>query len=311
MFLIERAKRLAHRAISRVMKPVTRVRYRKLVRYYESLPKMHQESCWCGDVLDPLVVNPSWAFCRQCGTFVNLYPPNPLFCQEIYSLKPYWRGRANLHGTPDIAKRGHLYLSDGRLAYWLSVIGQYGPVKGRVIEVGCAPGILLQCLYEQGYECLGVEVAQDTAEWVGHHTGVKVLTGVFPHVNLPPCDVFLALDVLEHSYDPLGFMKGVHDVLNPGGKAIIQSPIPPSDQNYDIKELCNGDFKRMFNDLHVFIFNTNAIHQLAELSDLIVLNDRLRWRVGHEIVVLGRECTTLPCRTALKEKAMAGMRRLP
>jgi len=130
-------------------------------------------------------------------------------------------------------------------------------------------------------------------------------------VNLPPCDVFLALDVLEHSYDPLGFMKGVHDVLNPGGKAIIQSPIPPSDQNYDIKELFNGGFKRMFNDLHVFIFNTNAIHQLAEVSDLMVLNDRLRWRLGHEIVILGREGTTLPRRTALKEKAMAGMRRLP
>jgi 2-polyprenyl-3-methyl-5-hydroxy-6-metoxy-1,4-benzoquinol methylase len=221
----------------------------------------------------------------------------------MYSLKPYWRGRASLHGKPDIAKRCHLYLSDGRVAYWLSVIGQYGPAKGRVIEVGCAPGILLQCLHEQGYDCLGVEAAQDTAKWVGHHTGLKILTGVFPDVNLPPCDLFLALDVLEHSYDPLGFMKGVHDVLNPGGKAIIQSPIAPSDQDYDIKTLFTSDFKKMFNDLHVFIFNTNAIHQLAEVSDLIV--------VGHEIVVLGPECTTLPSRTGLKEKAMVGMRRLP
>lgn len=118
-----------------------------------------------------------------------------------------------------------------------------------------------------------------------------MLTGIFPNMDLPRCDLFLAFDVLEHSYDPLGFMKGVHDVLNPGGKAIIQLPIIRSEQKYDANTRFESYLERMCNDLHVFILSSNAIHQLAEMADLMVVNDRLKWRVGHEIIILEPKCT--------------------
>jgi 2-polyprenyl-3-methyl-5-hydroxy-6-metoxy-1,4-benzoquinol methylase len=118
-----------------------------------------------------------------------------------------------LKGHPQIENRAALYRSDGRLSQWLQLIEQYGPSKGRVIEVGCAPGVLLQELRDRDYECIGVEISDDVAKWTSQAIQVDVRSGFFPDVDLPPCHLFLAFDVLEHSPCPRDFMRHVSQLI--------------------------------------------------------------------------------------------------
>jgi SAM-dependent methyltransferase len=182
---------------------------------------------------------------------------------------------------PPIETRAELYRSDGRLDYWLHLVERYGPVHGRVIEVGCAPGVLLAELQKRGYECIGIEVDDKVAEWIRHFMHVDVREGLFPGVEVPNCDLFLAFDVLEHSVCPKEFMFEVSRILKPNGIAIIQTAIdryeynPPFGERFD-----------MFDDIeHMFLFTDKAMRELGRRVDLEVLSLEERLWLAGEICI--------------------------
>ncbi len=200
---------------------------------------------------------------------------------RIYALGPYWRTRQRTKSFPVIEDRGSLYLTDGRVAKWLELVIAWSH-PGSAIEIGCAPGVLLTELARRGYRCLGVEASEDTAAWVHGRTGVPVVCGTFPHVDLPTCGLFLAFDVLEHSPWPLEFMQRAGQLLTPGGTAIVQTPVeryglvPPFGDRFDI-----------FDDLeHLFLFTNRAIERLAERAGLEIVDGSQRTGLAGELTVL-------------------------
>lgn len=266
-----------------------RLRYRRLLRSRRRVPRIRRDLCWCGGTLNVFSPCPSYGVCEACGTYVNRQPPDPAWIQALYSLDYYWFAKQRATCVPDIARRARLYISDGRLDAWLSAIKRYGPAGGSVLEVGCAPGILLERLVERGYQCTGMEVSQDVARWVERQTGIRVLVGTFPEVKPGSFDLFLALDVLEHCYDPVAFVEGAREVLNPGGVAVLQAPIVRQQQGYQIDKPFGEAGMRFFNpEEHMFILTSSAVRKLVKGAGLEILDDSLRWQPGHEILVLRR-----------------------
>lgn len=208
-------------------------------------------------------------------------PPVGERLDEIYSLGAYWHRRQRLRGYPAIEKRGELYRKDGRLARWLELVERHGPARGSVLEVGCAPGALLDELRRRGYECVGVEIDPGVAAWLAGSLGLDVRGGFFPGVELPPCDVFLALDVLEHSPCPDDFMREAARLLRRGGVAIVQTAI-----DRDGLDPPFGDRADLFDDLeHMFLFTDRGMELLAEHSGLLVESLEEGLWVGGEITV--------------------------
>jgi 2-polyprenyl-3-methyl-5-hydroxy-6-metoxy-1,4-benzoquinol methylase len=205
--------------------------------------------------------------------------------QQLYSSRLYWHIVQNCHGYPPIEQRADLYKRDGRLDYWLELIQRYGPPQGTVIEVGCAPGILLAELQAKGYKCIGVEPDEETANWIRQNMRVNVRAGLFPGVELPNCELFLAFDVIEHSPNPDQFMQEVARLLNPGGIAIIQTPI----ERYGYDPPFGEAFRSAFKEYeHLFLFANKAIEMLAERSGLeIIAADERLW-LHHEVCVFRR-----------------------
>jgi SAM-dependent methyltransferase len=186
----------------------------------------------------------------------------------VYSLDAYWRHRQVSKGILPIEKRGELYRKDGRLAYWLGLVKRYGPSSGRVIEVGCAPGVLLAELGKSGYECIGVEASDSVAAWLRRTQNLDVRTGIFPGVKLPACGLLLALDVAEHTPSPASFWTEIGCLLRPSGKAIIQTPIECRDYEHPFKT--RSDW---FDDIeHLFLYSDKSVRRLAELGSLEILN---------------------------------------
>ncbi|MEI9475038.1 MAG: class I SAM-dependent methyltransferase [Deltaproteobacteria bacterium] len=248
---------------------VNAVVYRRLSEpQFRDIRRGQRDLCWCGGELLPFKWHPSYGVCADCGCYVDRRPPLQEELKRVYSLDLYWHKRQKWRGYPPLETRAELYRLDGRLDYWLRLIEKYGPVHGKVIEVGCAPGVLLAELQKRGYECIGIEVDAKVAEWIHHVMNVDVRDGLFPGVEAPACNLFLAFDVLEHSSCPKEFMCEVSRLLNPDGIAIIQTAIDRYDYNPPF-----GKRFDMFDDIeHPFLFTDKAMQELARRAGLEVLN---------------------------------------
>lgn len=260
------------------------VRRRLDERQFRSLRRGQQHHCWCGGHLSPFEWHESYGVCRECGCYVNQRPPLPEDLKRLYSFDLYWHTRQRLKHHPAIEQRSTNDRSDGRVDYWLALIKRYGPPRGLVVEVGCAHGVLLVELRAHGYECIGVEPDEQTAEWTRQAAGLDIRPGLFPNVSLPRCDLFLAFDVIEHALDPLSFVAGAREVLRGGGVAIFQTPVPGDDHGRPFGEM----FDKVFDDVeHQYIFTWKSLSQLAGRCGFrsIAVDS---WRVAHEIIVLER-----------------------
>lgn len=234
----------------------------------------------------PFKWHSSYGVCVECGCYVNKHPPLSEELKRIYSFDLYWHIRHQLKGQPTIEYRSISDRSDGRVDYWLGLIKRYGPLTGRVIEVGCGHGVLLIELKARGYECIGVEPDEKTVIWTIKNTGLDVRAGFFPSIELPNCDLFLAFDVIEHSPDPLAFMKGVAKLLNSGCVAIIQTPI----DRYGYKPPFGERFEAAFDDIeHLYIFTDKAMQELAQCSGLQIVNMVERLWLHHEVCIFRKQ----------------------
>ena len=240
------------------------------------------DSCWCGGALLPFAWHAGYGVCSNCGCYVNRYPPLPEELEHIYSFDFYWHSRSRLRGHGTIEDRPSIDKRDGRLEYWLNLIERVAARSGRVVEVGCAHGLLLAELKARGYQCVGLEPDPKTAAWTHQNTGLDVRAGFFPDVQLPECDLFLAFDVLEHSPNPLLFLGAVSNLLSPGGIAIIQTPI----DRYSFQPPFAERFSDAFSDLeHLFLFTDKAMQQLSRRVGLQIVNQTERLWLHHEICV--------------------------
>lgn len=236
-----------------------------------SIRRETRNACWCGGALGPIGkparYRANYRVCQTCGCYVNVRPPKPSELSRLYAFDLYWHGVQTLMGFPTIEQRTEHDLADGRVRYWIDVVGRFAPPAGHAIEVGCAHGVLLAALKEQGYRCTGVEPDSRTAKWTTEHTGVPVKVGFFPGPELDPCDVFLAFDVIEHTPEPLAFLRGARDLLRPGGVVVIQTPI-------ERHNLANpfSDRPDFFDDLqHLYLFSEASFMRLARDARLSVI----------------------------------------
>lgn len=252
-------------------------------KQFRSFRRGQRDHCWCGGTLSQFKWHDSYGICEACQAYVNRKPLLPDQLAQLYAFDLYWHRRQQSKGHPTIEQRSAHDRSDGRVDYWLKLIAQHGPSAGRVIEVGCAHGVLLEELSARGYECIGVEPDDRTAAWVRTSHGIDVRPGLFPSIELPLCDLFLAFDVLEHSPDPLAFVRRIAALLHLGGVAILQTPI----DRYDFRPPFGERFEAAFDDLeHLFLFTDQSIHRLAELSGLQVVSLSERLWLHHEICIL-------------------------
>ena len=290
MSLPRRAFGLGKRQLARVKYRylwVNRQLYRRFFadKYLSSIKRGTRNSCWCGGNLAPFRWLSSYGVCERCGCFVNRCPPLRGEFARVYSFNLYWHVKQKADGLPIIEKRADRYVEDGRVDYWLGLIEKYRPSKGDVVEIGCAPGVLLRELKARGYDCLGVEPDEETVAWISKTMGVTMRAGLFPRVELPPCDLFLAFDVLEHVSEPEAFMREAARLLRPGGRAIIQTAI----DRYDYVPPFAPRFRDAFDDIeHMFVFTNKSMDKLAERARLKILDNSDRLTLMGEICVFAK-----------------------
>jgi 2-polyprenyl-3-methyl-5-hydroxy-6-metoxy-1,4-benzoquinol methylase len=150
----------------------------------------------------------------------------------------------------------------------------------KVLEIACAPGILLGDLSEE-FKCTGIEIDERYKNDIqGLSKDSDLHFGFFPEVTgnweSEQFSNIIALDVIEHIEDGKGFLEECYRLLVNGGRLIIQAPMILED---GIME------ERMFHEIeHIWIYDIQHMkHMLVEAGFIPISVER--WKVGHEQIV--------------------------
>ena len=156
--------------------------------------------------------------CRGCGlAYVNPRPTSA----EIGAYYPddYHTAR----GAGGVAQR----LEDawrrrqfGEVAAWLAGLR---PARGRLLDVGCGSGELLEALRADGWRVCGVEPSARSAEIARAQRSLDVRAATFESADLheQTFDVVVFAAALEHFHDPLFALTRARALLAPGGLVAV------------------------------------------------------------------------------------------
>jgi SAM-dependent methyltransferase len=141
-------------------------------------------------------------------------------------------------------------------------IARHRPPPGRLLDVGCGPGLLLEEAAALGWDAFGVEPsAWAVAE--GRRRGLEVRQGTSDSAELAPgsFDVIVANDVIEHVPDPVAFCRRLHELLTPGGSLYLCTP--------DVGSVVARTLRRWWWSVlpgHLFYFSPQTLQRVLEMS---------------------------------------------
>jgi SAM-dependent methyltransferase len=160
--------------------------------------------------------------CSTCG-FYYLYPRViEGAMQEAYRQPSYYEGGAcGYADTSYTAQESSLRATFKRLLHNLADRQLTG---GTLLEVGCGYGYLLDEARPYFDHRVGTEFSLDGAE-IARAAGAEVFVGGIEQISAErKFDTVLAVQVIEHVYQPLAFVKQLINHTQPGGHIIIATP---------------------------------------------------------------------------------------
>lgn len=105
--------------------------------------------------------------------------------------------------------------------------GLTGLRRGRVLEIGCGPGLLLAQFRDAGYDVEGVELSAADAAHGRERYGLAIREGRVETLALERdrYDAVVLINVLEHILEPGPLLTRAYDVLRPGGWVMAGVPV--------------------------------------------------------------------------------------
>lgn len=97
---------------------------------------------------------------------------------------------------------------------------------GRTLDIGCSTGLFPYLLKEAGFEAEGLEYSRMSAQWGAEHYGIKIITESLAEsgASKGTYDFVSMTDVLEHTGNPLAYLRTVREYLKPRGLMLITFP---------------------------------------------------------------------------------------
>jgi ubiquinone/menaquinone biosynthesis C-methylase UbiE len=108
--------------------------------------------------------------------------------------------------------------------FWKYITTLTKKSKGRLLDLGCGPGMTLQCSQSGGWEAEGIELSQAVCEHVQQSTGCQVHHGPLEKLNLPArhYDLILMTDVFRYFINPLKTLSLCSRILKDDGVIVIR-----------------------------------------------------------------------------------------
>jgi SAM-dependent methyltransferase len=153
--------------------------------------------------------------CRECGTVQQPSLPRGAALHDLYRQMSDGEYLGEEPGRRVTARE------------LLDLLGRYVP-GGRLLEVGCGHGLLLDEARRRGYVVSGIDLSEEAALYARKRLDLPVREIPIEHRDLDGerYDAILLVDVLEHLDDPRGTLRRCEELLAPGGALLVATPDP-------------------------------------------------------------------------------------
>ena len=170
--------------------------------------------------------------CPLCGGSQSRQRYGPLIqcvaCDLICTDPAYYTPAADLYGESYYTQR-NAYLEDSAVflrmfEHLIDHVQRYKP-SGRLFDVGCGVGHLLQVAQAHGYQAAGCDISPWATQYA-RHAGYDVRTGTLEALHYPggSFDVAVASHTLEHIAEPVPFLQEMRRILHDDGLLVIAVP---------------------------------------------------------------------------------------
>ena len=154
--------------------------------------------------------------CRRCGGLF-LYPRPTPEEMRAYAEKHYKGGV-----YAEYAKARPLKIETFRRR--LALIKKHRP-SGKLLDLGCACGFMIEAALEAGYDARGVEFSEEAVRMARKEVRGRIHLGdINTRLDAGEYDVITAFDILEHAQDPLASLQQWAEMLRPGALLVITTP---------------------------------------------------------------------------------------
>lgn len=156
-------------------------------------------------------------FCNNCRLTVTTPVPASRELSRYYPQTYYGSGRRFPHVVE--------WLLDKLYDFRAGRIGA-GREPGKVLDIGCGRGLLLNKLKERGWDPQGTELSEEAAAYARDRLNLPVITETLEDARFPDneFDLVILWHVLEHVPDPRGTLREVGRILKPGGTLLVAVP---------------------------------------------------------------------------------------
>ncbi len=200
--------------------------------------------------------------CSRCGlVYVTPRLPPGALLEEIYD-ESYWKSDSpKVRGYADYSAERDFYERTFRIRY--RFVGNFAFPPGKVLDVGCAAGYFLSVAKEKGWECAGVEPSRPIAETARRNLpGVEIFTGLLEDAPFEKesFDLVTLWDVVEHTPDPVSFLRAASAMVKPGGILVLET------QNVDslFARVLGRKWQHFKHAEHLFHFSPYTLRRLLE-----------------------------------------------
>ncbi len=155
--------------------------------------------------------------CNNCSlVYVNPQPTTKEL-KQLYSFKKKYHKELLNKKIENQLRRG--------FETKLKLIEKYKK-SGKILDVGCSAGVFLDMMKGKGWECYGVELSKDTANYAKGKYGLNVKINELEKIKFPQnyFDIVCLWDILEHVQNPLRSLVEVNRILKTEGVMFINTP---------------------------------------------------------------------------------------
>jgi SAM-dependent methyltransferase len=144
--------------------------------------------------------------------------------------------------------------------------------KSNILEIGSNDGFLLEVIQDRGHRVLGVD-ASDFMTNFAKARGINTLTGIFGESEellleiiefSDTYKIIIANNVLNHSNDPVNFVRCVKKLLRSDGIFVFEVP-------YWLRTIKSLRFDQIYHE-HVTYFTVKSVRELLRVAGLEIIN---------------------------------------
>jgi 2-polyprenyl-3-methyl-5-hydroxy-6-metoxy-1,4-benzoquinol methylase len=157
--------------------------------------------------------------CRQCSLVRTSPAPDDAEKQRYYPPAYYGDGRRYVFPVDHLLNRLQARRS-------VRIHAANGNRPGRVLDVGCGRGLLLNQLRKLGWTVTGTELSDGAARFARDVLQLDVKVGDLRHLHFErgTFDAVVLWHVLEHVDDPAVLLRDVYRLVRPGGFVLLAVP---------------------------------------------------------------------------------------